>query len=127
MALFGCHFGKATATTLAAARRLSARSLSGCSALNAKAKRMEQVEVDEPHVKSQLGHKSMAFVKKAEKMNARRATKHVTFRRKDWIIGGSCFAIAIAIYGYTIYAMKQERFLDDFEMPDPLEESERTN
>ena len=33
--------------------------------------------------------------------------------------------LAIAIYGYTIYAIKQERFLDDFEMPDPLDESER--
>jgi len=91
----------------------------------AKSKHMEQVEVDEQHVKDQLGQQSMAFVKKAEKMNRQRASKHVVFRRKDWIIGGSCFGLAIAIYAYTIYAMKQERFLDDFEMPDPLDDSER--
>ncbi len=28
----------------------------------------------------------------------------------------------MSIYAYTIYAIKQERFLDDFDMPDPLEE-----
>ena len=36
----------------------------------------------------------------------------------------ACFVIAVSIYCYTIYAIKQERFLDDFEMPDPLEEQE---
>jgi len=116
-----CRLGKAALVC----RLQPIRNIAVCPALKAKAKRMEQVEVDEQHVKDQLGQKSMAFVKKAEKMNAKRASKHVLFRRKDWVIGGTCFAIAIAIYGYTIYAMKQERFLDDFEMPDPLEESER--
>ena len=86
---------------------------------------MEQVEVDEKHVKDKLGP-AMAFVKKAEKQNAQRAKKHVKYRRTDWIIGGTCIGMAIGIYGYTIYAMKQERFLDDFEMPDPLEEEDRT-
>jgi len=126
MALIG-NLGK---TSLAAACRQvplvsGVRHIALCPALKAKAGRMEQVEVDEQHVKDQLGQKSMAFVKKAEKMNAQRAKKHVVFRKKDWIIGGTCFGIAIGIYAYTIYAMKQERFLDDFDMPDPLEEEER--
>ena len=86
---------------------------------------MKQVEVDERHVQEKLGKTEMTFVKKAEKMNANRANKHVKYRRKDWIIGGTCVTLAISIYAYTIYAMKQEQFLDDFEMPDPLEESER--
>lgn len=112
-------------TSLAACRFSGVRHISLGPALKAKVQRMEQVEVDEQHVKDKLGQKSMAFVKKAEKLNAQRAKKHVVFRRKDWIIGGTCFGIAVGIYGYTIYAMKQERFLDDFEMPDPLEEEER--
>ena len=41
------------------------------------------------------------------------------------MIAGTCLCIAISIYAYTIYAMKQETFLDDFEMPDPLAEEER--
>ena len=50
---------------------------------------------------------------------------YLYFRRKDWMIAGTCLGIAISIYAYTIYAMKQETFLDDFEMPDPLAEEER--
>ena len=38
---------------------------------------------------------------------------------------GVCFTVAITIYGYTMYAIKQERFLDDFDMPDPLSEDVR--
>jgi len=41
------------------------------------------------------------------------------------VIGLTCLGIAGGIYGYTMYAMKQEQFLDDFEMPDPLEEDTR--
>jgi len=41
------------------------------------------------------------------------------------MIGGTCMGIAISIYAYTIFAMKQETFLDDFEMPDPLLGEER--
>ena len=41
------------------------------------------------------------------------------------MIGCTCIAIAISIYAYTIFAMKQETFLDDFDMPDPLLEEDR--
>ena len=66
--------------------------------------------------------KSDPDVKKA---NAARAAKHVKYRTKDWMILLTCLGIAGGIYGYTMYAMKQEQFLDDFEMPDPLEEDTR--
>ncbi len=195
-------------TTTATFWRTPRRSLSTSLAAPAtKAPRMSQVEVDEPHVQKQLGQIQMDFVKKAEKLNADRASKHRHFRRGDYMIAGhdrkrlsrtcgeahihsccccfvvvvllamkfvtlqtvivlhtsqnhtlvtlfavhhclaaglgtesvlvyiwiswisffigTCIAIAISIYAYTIYAIKQERFLDDFEMPDPLAESER--
>lgn len=86
---------------------------------------MQQVEVDEANVKQKLGEIQMAFVKKAETMNKKRASKHIFHRKKDWVIGTTCIAIAISIYAYTIFAMKQENFLDDFELPDPLLEDER--
>ena len=41
------------------------------------------------------------------------------------MVGMTCLGIAIGIYAYTIFAMKQETFLDDFEMPDPLLDEER--
>ena len=45
---------------------------------------------------------------------------------KDWLIGGGALATAIGIYMYTIFAIQQEKFLDDFDMPDPLEEADRS-
>jgi len=102
---------------------VSRRSLTTTFAPRAKA--MKQVEVDEAHVQAKLSKQTLAFVKKAERSNATRAAKHVKFRKKDWIIAGACVGLAVGIYAYTIYAMKQEKFLDDFDMPDPLEESQR--
>ena len=90
-----------------------------------KVQQMKQIEVDEADVKQKLGDIQMAFVKKAETRNKDRASKHVFYRRKDWMVGMTCLGIAISIYAYTIFAMKQETFLDDFEMPDPLLEEER--
>lgn len=92
-----------------------------------KAKTMSQVEVDEPHVRERLGQMQMDFIQKAESQNVDRAIRHRHFRRGDWAIAATCVTVALSIYGYTIYAIKQERFLDDFEMPDPLQESERKN
>lgn len=104
---------------------LSRRSLATSARPWAKVEPMQQVEVDEKAVRDKLGQRTLAFVKKAERANAARAAKHVKFRRTDWWIGGFCFSLAVGIYAYTIYAMKQEKFLDDFDMPDPLEETQR--
>ena len=57
----------------------------------------------------------------AEQKSADRAAQHKVYRRKDFTIAGLCFALAGSIYAYTIYAMKQEKFLDDFDLPDPME------
>lgn len=102
------------------------RTFSSSPTLRKKAiQQMQQVEVDEAKTKQELGQIQMAFIKKAEQRNRERASRHVFYRRKDWMIGSTCIAIAISIYAYTIFAMKQETFLDDFEMPDPLLEVER--
>jgi len=110
---------------------VACRSLSYSTPRMAKAPTMEQVEVDETHVKEKLGDIQMAFVRKAEFRNADRAQKHRHFRKKDTISGLICLAIVVSIYSYTIIAVKQEDFLDDFEDPDPLadfdEELEKLN
>lgn len=86
------------------------------------AKKMTQVDVDEPAVQKQLGQIQMDFVRRAERLNADRAVRHKKTRRGDWTVAITCVAIAVSIYVYTIYAIKQESFLDDFEMPpDPVE------
>merc|ERR1711872_104221 len=89
--------------------------------------RMKQVEVDELDVQKQLGKINMDFVRKAEKRNKERATMHRFFRRKDWIIAGFCFSLVIGIYSYTIFAIQQEKFLDDFEMPEEIDRTKSGN
>ena len=49
---------------------------------------------------------------------------HILFRRKDVRVAIVCFAAIISIYSYTIYAIRQETFLDDFEMPDPMDDKD---
>lgn len=82
---------------------------------------MKQVEVDELDVQKRLGNLSMNFVRKAEKKNKERAKNHRLYRRTDWMIAGTCFGIVVGIYSYTIFAIKQENFLDDFEMPEEID------
>ena len=88
---------------------------------------MTQVEVDEMAVQQKLGKINMDFVRKAEKRNKERATLHRFFRRKDWIIAGTCFGIVIGIYSYTIWAIQQEKFLDDFDMPEEIDRTKKDN
>merc|ERR1711997_1144217 len=92
-----------------------------------KVPRMTQVEVDEMAVQQKLGKINMDFVRKAKKRNKERATLHRFFRRKDWIIAGTCFGIVIGIYSYTIFAIQQEKFLDDFEMPEEIDRTKKDN
>merc|ERR1719500_525606 len=82
---------------------------------------MSQVEVDEAEIQKRLGKGNMHFIKKAEKRNKERSKMHRFFRRKDWLIAGICFSMVsktsmppqkvIGIYGYTIFAIQQKRFL----------------
>lgn len=90
-----------------------------------KVETMQQVDVDEPNVQKQLGNINMDFVRKAEKRNKERAKMHRFFRRKDWMIAATCFAIVLGIYAYTIFAIQQEKFLDDFEMPEEIDRTKK--
>ena len=67
------------------------------------------------------------------------------FRRKDWLIAGICFGLVrllftesytcfihdtcspqvSGIYAYTIFAIQQERFLDDFDMPEEIDRTKK--
>jgi hypothetical protein len=85
---------------------------------------MDQVEVDVPETQQKLGRIQLDMIRKAEEQNKSRAKRHIRFRKKDWAIGGFCIGLALSIYGYTIWAIKQEKFLDDFEVPNPIPDEE---
>lgn len=85
---------------------------------------MNQLDVDDPELQAHLGKLRMGLIRKAEKEAVTKAQKHVKYRKKDWYIGGFCFAAIAAIYFYTFFAMRQETFLDDFDVPNPLPEED---
>lgn len=57
------------------------------------------------------------FMKLIEKQNLQRVKKLQTIRKRNNITGISLGAFVISIYFYSMYAVKQERFLDDFNEP----------
>lgn len=59
----------------------------------------------------------LEFIREIERQNLERVAKLKRVRRNN-IITGSLLGIGVlAIYGYSMYAVKQETFLDDFEEP----------
>lgn len=89
-----------------------------------KTETMKQIDVDASAVQQKLGNINMDFVRKAERKNKQRAKLHRFFRRTDWMIATVCFSLVASIYGYTIFAIQQEKFLDDFEMPEEIDKTE---
>ena len=95
-----------------------------CRAQKSTAKTMEQVDVDDSKIQATLGKIQMGIIRKAEKEKAERAKSFILLRKKHIKTGIFCASIAIGIYAYTIFAIKQETFLDDFDMPDPIPEED---
>lgn len=57
------------------------------------------------------------FIKEIERQNLTRVAKLKQVRRRNIITGSLLGVGVIAIYAYSMYAVKQETFLDDFEEP----------
>lgn len=91
----------------------------------AKVPNMKQVDVDDPALQQNLGKIKMGMIKKAEKSNQERAEKHIKTRRRNIALGGLLGTFAVSVYFYSMFAMKQETFLDDFVLPeDPTPEKQ---
>ncbi|XP_023326629.1 cytochrome c oxidase assembly factor 3, mitochondrial isoform X1 [Eurytemora carolleeae] len=129
MAARMCNFLQLTAKTA----RPAIRNISSTSCLmiqrtqpKMKIETMKQVDVDSADIQKKLGNINMDFVRKAEKKNKERAKMHRFFRRTDWMIAAFCFSLVIGIYSYTMFAIQQEKFLDDFDMPEDIDRTEKT-
>jgi hypothetical protein len=60
----------------------------------------------------------IVYMKRMEEQNLQRATRVQGYRKAN---NRTAIALAlgvIGIYAYTIYSVKQEKFLDDFEVPE---------
>lgn len=66
---------------------------------------------------NKLNASDREFMQRIQRDNLERVAKLKRVRRNNLITGGILGGIVVAIYSYTIYAVKQETFLDDFEVP----------
>ncbi|KAK0091630.1 hypothetical protein PV326_002930 [Microctonus aethiopoides] len=64
------------------------------------------------------------YIKKIEEFNVERVARLKKLNRNNRIVGGLLGLTVISIYAYTINAVKQERFLDDFEVPQTTTEKQ---
>ncbi|EZA52373.1 cytochrome c oxidase assembly factor 3, mitochondrial isoform X2 [Ooceraea biroi] len=59
----------------------------------------------------------VVYMKRLEEHNLERAKRVQIYRKRNRISGIVLGLTALSIYVYTMYAVKQEKFLDDFEVP----------
>ncbi|KAL8616427.1 hypothetical protein ACOMHN_041030 [Nucella lapillus] len=79
--------------------------------------RMEKVDMSKEF--SKLSEADKYFVRKLEQMNLDRAKDMKALRRKNWVTALAIGTGVMSIYFYSMYAVRQERFLADFDkMPE---------
>lgn len=59
----------------------------------------------------------LEFMKLIEQQNFERVHKLQRVRRNNLITAGALVTSVLGIYAYSIYSVKQEKFLDDFDEP----------
>lgn len=64
-----------------------------------------------------LDDSTRELMKFIEKENLQRVVKLKKLRTKNWFTGLFLGGAVVSIYAYSILAVKQETFLDDFEEP----------
>lgn len=62
----------------------------------------------------------IAFMKLTEEENLKRVRKLEAIRKRNWMTGWTLGFCVLSIYAYTIFTVKQERFLDDFKEPEKI-------
>lgn len=75
---------------------------------------------NEPKVKfgsGKIDPSQLQFMKLIEKQNAERVQRLKRVRKNNLLTGLTIGASVLAIYGYSMWSVKQEKFLDDFEEP----------
>ncbi|XP_019880144.1 cytochrome c oxidase assembly factor 3, mitochondrial [Aethina tumida] len=73
--------------------------------------RMPKIDV------SKLKPSELEFIQRFEKENRIRVEKLKRLRRNNLITAGILGVSILGIYGYSMYAVRQETFLDDFDEP----------
>lgn len=60
------------------------------------------------------------YMKRVQEQNLARIQRWTKIRRKNRYVGFGLAVGVISIYSYTVWAIKQEKFLDDFNQPEKV-------
>lgn len=70
-----------------------------------------------PTLERKLKQSELDFMKVIERQNLQRVTKLKALRKRNTLTGLAVGGTVIGIYLYSMLAVKQEKFLDDFNEP----------
>ena len=85
---------------------------------------LETEQIDLQAELKQLKQSDQYYIKRMEVFNRDRVRKLTLMRRRNFLIGVGVAAGVLGIYSYTMGAVKQEGFLDDFDAPVPPSQQE---
>ncbi|XP_063931013.1 cytochrome c oxidase assembly factor 3, mitochondrial [Zophobas morio] len=66
---------------------------------------------------TKLKQSEIDLIKIVERQNLERVRQLKALRRRNLLTVGLLGTAVLGIYGYSIYSVRQESFLDDFEIP----------
>ena len=75
----------------------------------------ENLKTLDPKVMSKIQE---MYIEKLNARNNERFIKEKKLQKHYRLTGAILVSIALSIYGYTMYAIRQEKFLDDFDEPE---------
>ncbi|XP_043500511.1 cytochrome c oxidase assembly factor 3, mitochondrial [Polistes fuscatus] len=67
---------------------------------------------------NKINASNILLMQEIEKKNSERVKQLIKLRRSNRILGSLLGIAVFSIYFYTIYTVKQEKFLDDFKEPE---------
>lgn len=83
---------------------------------------MPKVDLEKDSFK--LKDVNIALMREIEKQNLERVQRLKKLRKSNKILGLTLGATVLSVYFYTMYTVRQERFLDDFNEPDAIADSQ---
>ncbi|XP_075162099.1 coiled-coil domain containing 56 [Haematobia irritans] len=69
------------------------------------------------YAEGKIDKAQLEFMKLIEEQNLERVQKLQRVRRNNLMTAGCLIASVVGIYAYSIWSVKQEKFLDDFDEP----------
>jgi hypothetical protein len=82
--------------------------------------------VSQPEVKRTLSQIEQMYMNKIKERNDERYLKEKKVKIHYRVTGTLLVLFVLSVYFYTMFAIRQEKFLDDFDVPEPPDQAAKT-